>query len=197
MRLPVGIAALSGVLMAGPVFAGQAQNAPAQIAPDPGPPAAQQTMPFPAGAKIAFVDIQRIATESAEGKAANAKIAALQQRKQAEIAEMQKALQAEQQKLESGGSVLHDRARIDLERRIERQGVDLERASQDAQKELQELTQTLQIEFQQRLLPVLSKLGEDKGLQMLFSAADAGVVWADNGLDLTSEAIKAINAQAP
>ena len=33
--------------------------------------------------------------------------------------------------------------------------------------------------------------------QMLFSAADAGVVWADNGLDLTSEAIKAINAQTP
>ena len=38
--------------------------------------------------------------------------------------------------------------------------------------------------FQQKLVPILQELGREKGLQMLFSAADSGLVWADPGLDL-------------
>ncbi len=205
MKVLTVAAMLSASLTAAPTFAQQqpapkpaapAQPAPKPAVPAPAPapaaPAAAEPAPrpFPEGARIAYVDVQRIASESAEGKAANTRINALQQKRAAELAEKQKALQGDQQKLQSGGTVLSDQARVELERKIERQDVDIQRATQDAQKELQELTQSLQAEFQRKLFPVLDVVAREKGLHMLFSAADAGLVWGDNGLDLTIEVIK-------
>ena len=58
-------------------------------------------MPFPAGAKIGFVNLQAIAQLTADGKAAAAKVNALAQKKQTEGADKAKALQANQQKLQT------------------------------------------------------------------------------------------------
>src|SRR2546428_10837343 len=66
--------------------AGQQPTAqpPAQTAPAPAP---QPPAPFPQGAKIAFVNLQQIASLSAEGKTSSAKVQALIQKKQTEGAE--------------------------------------------------------------------------------------------------------------
>jgi outer membrane protein len=140
------------------------------------------------------VNLQLIAQLSADGKAAATKANALAQKKQNEIAEKTKALQANQQKLQTSGGVLSEPARGQLERDIQSQTRDLERLQQDAQGELQNLQQDLQAEFQKKLFPVLEKLAKEKGLQMLFSGADAGLIWTDPGLDLTAEAVKALDA---
>jgi len=65
---------------------------------------------------------------------------------------------------------------------------------QDAQAELNELQQDLQNDFQRKLMPVLEKMAQEKGLQFLFSGADAGLIWAEPGLDLTDEAVKRLDA---
>jgi Skp family chaperone for outer membrane proteins len=161
----------------------------APAAPAPVPPA-----PFPQGAKVAYVNLQAVAQLSVEGKAAAARVQQLTQKKQAEIAEKTKALQAQQQKLEASAGVLSEQARIQLERDIERQNRELERLQQDAQAELNELQQTLQEEFQKKLIPILGALSGEKGLHFLFSAADAGLIWAADGLDLTAEAVKRLDA---
>jgi Skp family chaperone for outer membrane proteins len=159
--------------------------APAAPAPAPKPPA-----PFPQGAKVAYVYLQQIAALSNEGKAAQAKVTAFTQKKQGEVAEKQKALQAAQQKLQTGGGVMSEQARGQLEKDIERQTRDLERAQQDAQGEINEITQEVQQEFNKKLFPILTQLSEEKGLHLLFSATDAGLIWAADGLDLTLEAVK-------
>jgi outer membrane protein len=89
---------------------------------------------------------------------------------------------------------LSEAARGQLEKEIERQNVEVQRFQQDAQAEINELQMQLQSEFQQKLTPVLDALAKEKGLQALFSAADAGLVWADPGLDLTTETIKKLDA---
>jgi outer membrane protein len=161
---------------------------PATPAPAPQPPA-----PFPQGAKMAFVNLQVIAQLSTDGKAAAAKVNALTQKKQSEIADKSKALQGNQQKLQTGGGVMSENARGQLEKEIERQQRELERMQQDAQAELNELQQELQGEFQKKLIPVLEQLAKEKGLQFLFSGADAGLIWAEPGLDLTLEAVKKLD----
>src|SRR4249919_391430 len=80
-------------------------SAPAQAAPAPAP------APFPPGAKIAFVDFQRVAAESVEGQISTVKINALVTKKQTEGAEKAKALQANQQKLAQTGGVMSEAAR--------------------------------------------------------------------------------------
>ena len=174
-----------------------AQQAPASQTPAPPPAQAQPPRPFPEGAKFAVIDIQRVASESNEGKVSTQKVQALNQKKVAELSEMNKKLQADQQKLQTSGTMLNEQARAELERGIDRQQKELQRAQQDAQDEVQQLQQDLQNTFQSKLYPVIQKIVTEKGIQMLFSHRDAGIVYADPGLDLTAEVIKRFDEAAP
>jgi Skp family chaperone for outer membrane proteins len=199
MRVWIGAAALCVILAAAPGFA-QTPPAPAAPAPQaptapaPAPPAAQK--PFPAGTKYAFINIQRIAAESAEGKALAGRVQALNQQKVTELNEKNKQLQAAQQKLEAGASVLSPVAAGQLQKDIERLQVDIQRFTEDAQQEVTTLQNQLQDEFQQKLSPVVQQVASEKGLHLLFSAADAGIVWADLSLDITGEIIQRFDAAA-
>jgi Skp family chaperone for outer membrane proteins len=176
---------------AAPAQATPAQPAPAAAPALPPPP------PFPAGAKIAFVNLQAIAQLTTEGKAAAAKVNALAQKKQTEGADKAKALQSNQARLQTSGSVMSDTARTLLEKEIERQQLEGQRFEQDAQAELNELQEQLQKEFQSKLLPVLETLAKEKGVQALYSAGDAGVIWIEPGIDLTLEAVKRMDVAKP
>jgi Skp family chaperone for outer membrane proteins len=196
-------ATLAVVLSAAPVFAQAAGQArPAAPAPAPAPAAAQPApplpppAPFPAGAKIAFVNLQQVANLSGEGKISTAKVQALMQKKQTEAQARSKALADAQAKLQTSGAILSDAARAQLEKDIERMNIEGQRFQQDAQAEINELSQQLQGEFQQKLFPVLEAVSKEKGIQVLLSAADAGVVWAEAGLDLTLDTVKKMDAMA-
>src|SRR5262245_56962547 len=194
MRAFVVAAALSVMLAAAPGFAQAPAPAPA---PAPAAPAAPAPAPFPAGAKYAFINIQRIAAESAQGKALISRVQALNNQKVTQLNDRNKALQTAQQKLDSGASVLSEAARAQLEKDIDRQQTEIQRFTDDAQKEVQELQNELQAEFQQKLGPVIQQVAQEKKLEILFSALDAGIVWADAGLDLTTEVIRRFDAANP
>jgi Skp family chaperone for outer membrane proteins len=187
---------LAFVLSAGPAFAQAAPQQPAaqppaQTAPAPAP---QPPPPFPQGAKIAVVNLQQIAALSVDGKASTAKVQALITKKQSENSTKVKQLQDNQSKLQQSGSLMNDAARAALEKEIERQQVDQQRFEQDAQAEVTELQTQLQGDFQEKLFPILNQMVVEKGLHVLFSAADAGIIAADPGVDLTLEAIKRFDA---
>lgn len=190
------------LLVSGAAFAQQVpppqQTPPQQTPPPPPQPAkpaqAPVTKPFPEGSRVAFVDVQRIASESAEGKAATAKINEFQQKKTAELATKNKALEANQLKLSQSGSVMSESARSQLQKEIDKQQLEIQRAQQDAQAELEELNDTLQQEFQRKLAPLIQQIAAEKGLFILFSRADAGIVWIDPALDLTAEVIRRFDA---
>src|SRR4051812_23530420 len=195
-------ATLAVALSAAPVFAqaaGQARPpapAPAPAAAQPAPAPLPPPAPFPVGAKIAFVNLQQVANLSGEGKISTAKVQALMQKKQQEAQAKSKALADAQAKLQSSGAILSDAARAQLEKDIERMNVEGQRFQQDAQAEINELSQQLQGEFQQKLFPVLEAVSKEKGIQVLLSAADAGVVGAEAGLDLTMDPVKKLDAMA-
>jgi outer membrane protein len=179
---------------AGTAPAAQTPAAPpaaAQPAPAPQPP-----RPFPEGAKFAFVDIQAIASNSAEGKSATAKLDDLKKKKNADLTAKSASLKSMQDKLTAGGSVMNDQARGQLEKDIEKVQRDLQFAQQDAQTELTDMTNQLQADFQEKLNPVLETIRAEKGLLMIFSIRDSGVVAAEAGLDLSSEVVKRFDATA-
>jgi len=185
------------LLSAAPGFAQPpAQQPPAQPKPAQQPPAPQPPAPFPQGAKIGFVVFQRVINESADGKASTAKIQALQKKKQDEGAAKNKALADNQAKLQSGGSVMSEAARTQLEKEIEKQQLELQRFQQDATAEINELQQELQKTFIEKVTPVLQQVATEKGLYALFNAQEAGFAWVDPGLDLTNDVIKKLDSGA-
>ena len=188
MRVFIGALALCGILTAAPSFA----QAPAPAQPAE---AAQPVQPpFPAGTKYAFVNIQQIAAESAAGLTLTGKVQALNQQKVNELNERNVALQAAQQKLDAGATVLSPTAVAQLQRDIERQQIDVQRFTEDAQQEVTVLQTQLQEEFQLRLSPVIQEVATERGLELLFSVADSGLVWADQSLDVTAEVIQRFDA---
>lgn len=193
-------AAVSMTLAAGPALAQSPapaqtpppQTPPPQTAPPPQPqlrPAATPR-PFPEGAKIGFVVLQRIANDSADGKQSTAKLQAFQTKKAAELGDKNKQLQALQQKMEKEGSVMSAAAQGELQKQVEKVTTDLQRSQQDAQAELQELQGQLQQQFTARVEPILALVGQEKGLHYIFNGPDSGMVWADQGLDITNDVIK-------
>ena len=193
-RSVLSVLVLAFVLSAAPAFAQAAAQPPAaqpqaQAAPVPQPPAA-----FPQGAKIGLVNLQQIAALSVDGKASTAKVQALITKKQGEAASKAKQLQDNQNKLQQSGALMNDAARAQLEKDIERQTVEQQRFEQDAQAEVMELQTQLQGMFQEKLFPILNQMVVEKGLHVLFSAQDAGIIAADPGIDLTLEAIKRFDA---
>jgi outer membrane protein len=200
LKMMIVITAIGLFLAAGPGYA-QAPatqppaTPPATAAPAP-PPAAKPPAPFPEGAKFAFIDIQAVASNSAEGKAATAKLDDLRKKKNAELQAKTTSLKALQDKLNAGGSVMNDQARSQLEKDIEKGRRDLEFAQTDAQQEVTDMTNQLQGDFQEKLNPVIEQLRVDKGLLMIFSIRDSGVIAVEPGLDLSSEIIKRFDAAA-
>ena len=202
MKVVAISASLAVALSAAPLLAQTparpAQPAPTQArpaAPAP-PPTAPATppAPFPAGAKVAYVNLQQVANLSVEGKNLTAKVQALMQKKQNEAQAKSKALADNQTKLQQSGALMSEAARDALTKEIERQNVEGQRFQQDAQSEINELSQQLQGEFQKVLFPVLEAVSKEKGIQVLLSAADAGVVWAEGGLDLTLDVVRKLDS---
>jgi outer membrane protein len=170
--------------------------------PPPAAPqqSAQSTSPsaaaFPANARLAYVDVGRIVAESAEGKAARAKLASLQESKKADLQKRQEAVQAAQQKLVQSGTVLNEAARDQLQKDVARLERELQRASQDAQDELTSLNRDLDTQFQRKLAPLLDKIAKEKGLLKIFNLGDAGLLWWDPRLDLSQDVIKLLDGGA-
>jgi Skp family chaperone for outer membrane proteins len=200
MRALLLATVLSAVLLASPVLAQTPpptpppQTPPAQTTPPPQPPA-----PFPEGAKVAYINPNLIAQQSAMGKAAIAKMNAFREQKTKELQDKNKQLNALQEKLRTGGSVLSDAARGQLERDIEKMSRDIQYAQQEADAELTDLNNELMAEFGKQLQPVLEKVAEEKGLHMVFTVGtpqDAGLAWAAAGLDLSAEIVKRLDANA-
>jgi outer membrane protein len=148
------------------------------------------TPPQQAPLRMAFLDLQRIAAESSEGKAASSKVQALTQKKSAELQEKTKALQGNQQKIAQGGAVLNDAARAQTQKEIDRLTVEIDRFQEDANAEVQELQQSLQADFQEKLRPVVDAVVKELAIGLLFSAGDAGAIYVDPSLDITGEVIK-------
>lgn len=202
--------AVIGMLMAAPAFAqapakpqtppaGQKPTPPTIPAPAPAeqkpvPPAAQPPKPFPEGAKLGYIDIQLIASNSAEGRTAAQRIKDWDTKKTSELQAKNKQAQDIQTKLQQSGGVLSEAARSQSEKELQKLQRDLQAMQEDAQQERQDLTAKLQADFQEKLNPIIEQIATEKNLHAVFSVRDAGIIWAYSGVDLSAEVLKRLDA---
>ncbi len=197
--------AVSTTLMAGVLFGATVMPAAAQ----------QASLPFPSGAKYAYVDLARILAESVHGRTANAQVQQLTEQKRSEIEARQATLQTQidsknqnllqlQQRLAQGETVMSTEARLSLSREIGRLQREIQRDTEDAQAEMQrvtqdadaeltELTQRLQVQFDSMLSPALESVAIDRDVDLIFNVGQGGLVWANRALDLTQIVIDNLN----
>lgn len=158
-----------------------------------GPPAQQAAAAFPVEARLAFVDVDRVAALSAEGKTATARLHDLRNRKAAELATRSKHVEALQTKLSGGSAVLNDVARRRLEREFQRAQVDFQRLTEDAEEEVRELQQELMQAFTAKLFPVIEDIARERDLWAVFSD-DRTTLWHNRALDLSEEVARRLDS---
>lgn len=192
LRLGVALVFVAGPALAqgtgAPAQAPQTKDVQTKAAPAP-------AHPFPAGATLAYVDMQRVGQESALGKQYAAQIEALRVKRSDDLSEQNKALQAQQQQLEQSESVMSPGARLKLQQDIDTKTRKLQFDTREAQADIDGLKQDLGRKFNAAVSPILEKVALERHVQLVFGRSQTGVVWVDPAIDLTSEVIVALDAQ--
>jgi outer membrane protein len=184
---------LSTVLLLG-VFA-----APGLAQPPAGTaPLGQQTVTratsFPEGARLAYVDLDRVAALSSAGKEAASRIDEVRVKRNAELAERSKQMAALELKATQSTSVPNDDGRLRLQREFQRARVSFERLREDVQTELQDLQEELLRTFTGRVFPVIAEIAKEKSLWAVFSG-QTELLWHDPALDLSEEVARRLDAK--
>jgi Skp family chaperone for outer membrane proteins len=190
MRL-LRLLTISAALLAASSSRAVAQTAPKPI--NPVPPALAPPVLFPAGAKFAFLDFQKVASDSTSGKLATRILDELRTKKLTEIEGQGKELQALTSRRDSG--VLSGPAHLQISKDVDKQQRAIQFSQQSAQAEIKQQQSELQIDFEKRVTPVVAEIAKEKGLHAVFAADPAIALYINPDLDISGEVIKRLDAQ--
>ena len=188
LALCVILAAGSALAQTPPPVQNPPTTPPAQAQPAPAPPA------FPADAKVAFINLQAVVEQSVLGKASSERLKKYDADKTAELQGKAKAVEELRTKLNTQRELLNQDALAALGKEIDLKTRELQFQEESTRVERDQLQQELLQQFNQKVIPEVEKIRDARGLWMIFSVADAGVIAAHAGLDLSAELIKALDA---
>lgn len=202
---------LSALVSVGTAAAAAPQTTPAAgaAAPRPAVPAAQAPRPaappapalvpapvaFPADAKIGFIDMQAVVSQSNLGKAGQEKMKVLTDKKTAELQAKTKQVQTLQQEVQAGAAVLSATVLTQKNREIERLSSEVQFLQEQAQVDVDALQKELLDEFTAKVLPIVEQVRGERNLWVVFALGDGtGVAAVHAGLDLSAEVVKRLDA---
>jgi Skp family chaperone for outer membrane proteins len=171
-----------------------AQTPAPKAAPTPAPPPPV----FPAGATVAYVQIQAVIAASKIGKCGSAQMKTLKDKDQATLAVKQKELQTQQQKMQAQQGLVSEAVMVQMQRDFEKVQRDLQTMQQQFSADEENKNQDLLNDLQVKVGPLLEALRKDKDLSLILSATPGGAILAVNtALDLSLELVKRLDAAFP
>jgi outer membrane protein len=176
-----------------PPPAGQKPTTPTPTTPAPKP--AAEPVPFPEGARLAFVDLQRVVEQSAMGKAGSEQLKKLSEKLSADLANKNKEIKALQDKINAQKAVASPDVVNGWLKDLDRMQRQAQFDQQNAQVEIDAMNRQLLEGFQVKVLPLIEELRKEKDLWMIFALGDnSPIAAAHAGLDLTADLIKRLDA---
>jgi outer membrane protein len=172
-----------------------APSTAAPAAPSPQAPAATSPapQPFPADAKIGFIDPQAVLEGSVAGKAGIAQLNKLVETKQAELQAKNKIIQTLSQEIQTSGSVLTGTVLASKQSELTKHQNELQFMQKQAQDERDALEQRMLQDFQDKVIPIVEQLRTEKGLWAILTP-NAQAAAVDPRLDLSAEVVKRLDA---
>jgi outer membrane protein len=151
------------------------------------PPATAGTL------RIGVINVERLVQESALGKEAFNRVKRLNDQKKEEGDKLQKEIRDLEQKLADQGSALADDKRETLQKTYQEKAIAFKRFQDDATRELDAAQKKELGELERRVFPVINQVGKEKGFTMIFNKFQAGLLYADDAVDVTDEVLKVFN----
>lgn len=146
---------------------------------------------------IAFFSPSRAFAESTDGKAATARLTALETDRAKAAQEKEAALQKLERSLEQSAAVLNDAARSQRTKELEKFRLDTQRFIEDTQAELMGVRRDAESAFLVKLRPAIERVIKDNGIQLLFNFDSGVLAWGDPALDVTADILKHVENPPP
>src|SRR3990172_8362676 len=148
------------------------------------------------GARVAYIDVQRILARSSAGVAAREQLekdkVAMQKEGDGKRTELEKL----KEEIEKKGALLSADARKEKTDTLERKVRDLRRLVDDYRAELERKEQGLLQKGLVDVSGVVERVGKQKGLLIIVEKRGAGVIYGSPEADLIDEVIKAFDQEA-
>lgn len=183
------------------------QTPPPTTTPAPTVPANPQTaapkppsppVPFPADAKMGFVNMQQVVQESKLGKMGSTRAKDLSDKKMAEITTKNTQIQKLNQEISTGTNVLAPAVLAAKQAEVAKAQNELQFMQQQAQTDVDNLQNELFNDFLEKVLPVCEELRAEKNLWVIWNLGEGSNVTAVNkGLDLSDEIVKRLDVKFP
>jgi Skp family chaperone for outer membrane proteins len=143
-------------------------------------------------AGIGVINSQRLALESAPGKEAYGRLKKLSDSKKEELDKVEKEARDLVQKLNDQGQSMPPDKREALEKQADDKQKAWKRMQEDAQKDLQEAERKEMGALENRIGPIVKDYFKEKHYALVLDAR-AGIIYADEVVDLTDDVLKRIN----
>ena len=176
------VAGLLGLALAGPMAAQPARPA--------GAPAQQGPL------RIAVIDTEKILLSSAAGKKAMADLKKLQDQRENDLRAKAQELKDLQAKITDGRLSLAQDKLADLSKQLEEKDILLRRAQDDANRELTKKRDDMLAAIDERVMPVINQVGKELGYTLIFRKFESGLIYADEGVDITSVVVQRLDTAA-
>lgn len=166
------------------------------LAQEPRTEPSDTASPLAAGARIGFVDFNRVASVSKQWQVLAGRLEEIRVQRGSAVEARSKEVAALETKLTQSAGVLNDTALDQLRRQFERAQVDFQRFTQDAQADVEQVRVEVERAFMQKAFPVVEAVATEKSLWAVFSVSESGLLWRDATLDLSDEVARRID-EAP
>lgn len=144
--------------------------------------------------KVGVINSQEILEKSTEGKKAIAQLEEKNRKTQQDLAKLDDQIRQLESRLSTQQLTMTQEAILSLSVDLDRKRTERQRMAEDAQKDMQELTQRLYMRIQSEVMPIINKLGQEKGLDLILDLRESGVLFFSPAVDLTQEVIKRYDA---
>lgn len=150
-----------------------------------------------ADTKIGYVDLQRAIREVDEGRAATAVLKKDFDEKQRQLDGRRAEFEKAKADFEKQSALMNDQARRQKGAELEKKAMDLQQLFVQLQKDLSTREQEVTRGIVEKMTVLVREIAEGDGFTMVLERSDAGIVYAQQSLDLTNELVRKYNARHP
>ena len=139
--------------------------------------------------KFGVVNSQEVLEKSQEGKRVTAQLEAKNKTLQEDLARMDDRIRDLETRLNTQRLTLSQEALTNLMADLDKLRTDRTRFVEDSRRELNDLQVRLFNRLQAELRPIITEVGKEKNLDMIFDVGGSGIIYFNPAVDLTQDII--------
>lgn len=149
-----------------------------------------------APARVAVIDVNKVLMSSTAGKSAYEKLKKMQDDRVAQAKKLDDDIAALDKDINEKKLTLSEEKLADMTKRLSDKKIAMQRFAQDADRDIGEARDRSLAELEQKIKPVIDKVGKEMGLAVIFNKFESGLVYASEAIDITDSVIKQFNEGA-